>query len=138
MLFCKLEYNFCQIEKYISNIDCRNQVFRVLFGTMMVLGHIEFILDIVPMLYRFVPDENHVVIPIFLVFLNFYFYHKCCMEDPGIINAKTVDRYKNVYPYDGRMFKSGVTCATCHLEKPARSKHCSKFSLKTFQEETLA
>lgn len=101
----------------------------------MVLGHIEFILDIVPMLYRFVPDENHVVIPIFLVFLNFYFYHKCCMEDPGIINAKTVDRYKNVYPYDGRMFKSGVTCVTCHLEKPARSKHCSKFSLRTFQEE---
>lgn len=132
------EYNFCQIEKYISNIDCRNQVFRVLFGTMMVLGHIEFILDIVPMLYRFVPDENHVVIPIFLVFLNFYFYHKCCMEDPGIINAKTVDRYKNVYPYDGRMFKSGVTCVTCHLEKPARSKHCSKFSLRTFQGETLA
>lgn len=104
----------------------------------MVLGHIEFILDIVPMLYRFVPDENHVVIPIFIVFLNFYFYHKCCMEDPGIINAKTVDRYKNVYPYDGRMFKSGVTCVTCHLEKPARSKHCSKFSLRTFQGETLA
>lgn len=106
-------------------LNSRNQVFRVLFGTMMVLGHIEFILDIVPMLYRFVPDENHVIIPIFLVFLNLFFYHKCCMEDPGVINAKTVDRYKNVYPYDGRMFKSGVTCVTCHLEKPARSKHCS-------------
>lgn len=137
-IFSNSEVNHNLILLHQSNIDCRNQVFRVLFGTMMVLGHIEFILDIVPMLYRFVPDENHVIIPIFLVFLNLFFYHKCCMEDPGVINAKTVDRYKNVYPYDGRMFKSGVTCVTCHLEKPARSKHCSKFSLRTHWEETLA
>lgn len=107
----------------------RNQFFRMIFGTMIVLGHIEFILDIVPLLYKFVPDENHVIIPMCLVFINLYFYHKCCMEDPGIITARTEDRYRGVYAYDGRMFKPGVTCVTCHLEKPARSKHCSKFLL---------
>lgn len=97
----------------------------MIFGTMIVLGHIEFILDIVPLLYKFVPDENHVIIPMCLVFINLYFYHKCCMEDPGIITARTEDRYRGVYAYDGRMFKPGVSCVTCHLEKPARSKHCS-------------
>ncbi|XP_056017362.1 palmitoyltransferase ZDHHC4-like [Ostrea edulis] len=106
-------------------LNSRNQVFRMMFGTMMVLGHVEYILDIVSMLYRYKPDENHVIIPICLVFLNLFFYHKCCMEDPGIINARTLDRYKNVYPYDNKMFKPGVKCVTCQLEKPARSKHCS-------------
>lgn len=135
---CSLETN-CNIHKnpfcdQVIIIGCsfyinRNQFFRMLFGTMIVLGHIEFILDIVPLLYKFVPDENHVIIPMCLVFINLYFYHKCCMEDPGIITARTEDRYRGVYAYDGRMFKPGVSCVTCHLEKPARSKHCSKFSL---------
>ncbi|XP_061175713.1 palmitoyltransferase ZDHHC4-like [Saccostrea echinata] len=106
-------------------LNSRNQVFRVFFGTMMVLGHIEYILDIIPLLYEFVPSENHVILPIILVFLNLFFYHKCCMEDPGIINARTINRYRNAYPYDYKMFKPGVNCATCLLEKPARSKHCS-------------
>lgn len=98
----------------------------------MVFGYIEFIFDIVFMLYRFVLDENYVVILIFLVFLNFYFYYKCCMEDFGIINVKIVDRYKNVYFYDGRMFKSGVICVTCYLEKSVRFKYCSKFLVRIF------
>lgn len=30
------------------------------------------------------------------------------------------------YAYDGVLFQKGIVCATCNVEKPARSKHCSK------------
>lgn len=31
-----------------------------------------------------------------------------------------------VYAYDGVLFQRGLVCPTCTVEKPARSKHCSK------------
>lgn len=45
----------------------------------------------------------------------------------GTVTKKKVAGQMHIYPYDGRLFHSGVTCPTCQLLKPARSKHCSEY-----------
>lgn len=45
----------------------------------------------------------------------------------GTVTKKKVAGQINVYPYDRRLFHPGTTCPTCHLLKPARSKHCSEY-----------
>lgn len=45
----------------------------------------------------------------------------------GTVTKKKVSGQLHIYPYDGRLFHPGVTCPTCQLLKPARSKHCSEY-----------
>ncbi|KAK2533594.1 Zdhhc4 [Columba guinea] len=49
----------------------------------------------------------------------------CSRTDPGIITKSNHASLVKMYAYDGVLFQKGVTCPTCKMEKPARSKHCS-------------
>lgn len=40
------------------------------------------------------------------------------------MTKKKISGQLSLYPYDGRLFHPGVSCETCQLIKPARSKHC--------------
>ncbi|CAM6016843.1 unnamed protein product [Sphagnum balticum] len=44
--------------------------------------------------------------------------------DPGVINANTITRHHNTYPYDNVLYIEKI-CTTCKIPRPARSKHCS-------------
>jgi hypothetical protein len=44
-------------------------------------------------------------------------------SNPGKITEKNLASALRMYPYDHVLFSPG-TCRTCHLQKPARSKHC--------------
>lgn len=44
----------------------------------------------------------------------------------GTVTKKKISGQLHIYPYDRRLFHPGVSCPTCHLLKPARSKHCSE------------
>ncbi|EAA26840.1 zf-DHHC-domain-containing protein [Neurospora crassa] len=55
----------------------------------------------------------------------YIFLYLSAYTDPGVINAKTHVREMARYPYDFTLFHPGTSCETCHLLKPARSKHCS-------------
>lgn len=48
----------------------------------------------------------------------------CSWADPGTITSKNIKDQLKRYPYDNILF-SESKCGTCHIPKPARSKHCS-------------
>jgi palmitoyltransferase ZDHHC4 len=45
-------------------------------------------------------------------------------SDSAIITPANHEMNMHLYPYDYAIFHPGNTCRTCHLLKPARSKHC--------------
>ncbi|XP_073415374.1 palmitoyltransferase ZDHHC4-like [Dendrobates tinctorius] len=65
-----------------------------------------------------------VFLPYVLITGNLYFYYKCCTSDPGRVTKQNVAFYTRVYKHDNIMFHCSNECPTCHLMKPARSKHC--------------
>lgn len=59
------------------------------------------------------------------VLLPYLFLYLSVYTDPGTISPSNHARAMAQYPYDFTLFQPGATCRTCHLLKPARSKHCS-------------
>ncbi|XP_075686642.1 palmitoyltransferase ZDHHC4 isoform X1 [Rhinoderma darwinii] len=65
-----------------------------------------------------------VFLPYFLISVNLYYFYKCCTIDPGRVTKQNEALCIRVYDYDEIMFHRSNKCPTCHLIKPARSKHC--------------
>ncbi|KAJ8283989.1 hypothetical protein COCON_G00028390 [Conger conger] len=63
-------------------------------------------------------------VPYVLLAVQSYFFYQCCSRDPGTVTKEKHSAQVQVYPYDRSMFHPGVSCPTCLLVKPARSKHC--------------
>ncbi|XP_061562082.1 palmitoyltransferase ZDHHC4 isoform X1 [Phycodurus eques] len=63
-------------------------------------------------------------VPYVLLAIKTLFYYLCIKRDPGTVTKKKLSGLLNMYPYDRRLFHPGISCPTCHLIKPARSKHC--------------
>ncbi|CAL9698835.1 unnamed protein product [Knipowitschia caucasica] len=63
-------------------------------------------------------------VPYILLAVKTLFFFLCIKRDPGTVTKKRIPSQLQVYPYDGRLFHPGVSCPTCQLVKPARSKHC--------------
>ncbi|NWH73917.1 ZDHC4 palmitoyltransferase, partial [Piaya cayana] len=65
------------------------------------------------------------LLPYLLLAGNVGCFVLCSRANPGIITTSNHTLLVKVYAYDGVLFRKGVVCPTCNLEKPARSKHCS-------------
>jgi len=71
--------------------------------------------------------------------------YQAANSDPGFVTPENHDCALRAYPYDHVNFRPGAICRTCHLRKPARSKHCSicctlqiiTFSFLTLFRQTL-
>ncbi|XP_060883610.1 palmitoyltransferase ZDHHC4 [Labrus mixtus] len=63
-------------------------------------------------------------VPYILLVIKNCFFYLCIKRDPGTVTKKKVAGQLQIYPYDRRLFHPGVSCPTCQLIKPARSKHC--------------
>jgi hypothetical protein len=59
------------------------------------------------------------------ILLPYVFLYLSAFTDPGVVTPANHARAMAQYPYDFTLFHPGVKCSTCHLLKPARSKHCS-------------
>lgn len=103
----------------------RNQFMKLLFFVLVISGNLICILDMLPILLKYEPEENHIIIPMIIAFINFYFFHKSCNGDPGEINPSNLEMYNAVYEYDNKLYIPNTKCRTCQFVKPARSKHCS-------------
>uniref|UniRef100_A0A669QAM7 Palmitoyltransferase n=1 Tax=Phasianus colchicus TaxID=9054 RepID=A0A669QAM7_PHACC len=72
--------------------------------------------------------EFHLVLlllPYLLLLGNMGCFILCSCANPGIITKSNHASLMKTYAYDGALFQEGIVCATCNVEKPARSKHCS-------------
>jgi hypothetical protein len=58
-----------------------------------------------------------VLIPYIAIYLSAF-------TSPGIVTSGNLSNTSRLYPFDFILFKPGLSCRTCHFEKPARSKHC--------------
>ncbi|KAL2128626.1 hypothetical protein VTI74DRAFT_8927 [Chaetomium olivicolor] len=59
------------------------------------------------------------------IILPYLFLYLSAFSDPGYIGPQNHVPEMARYPYDFTLFHPGAECVTCHLLKPARSKHCS-------------
>ena len=103
---------------------------QFIFALLVTGGNVILMLDVLPLLYIFDPDKNHMLLPVTALFVNLAFFHLSCSSDPGHISPQNATALASLYKADGIMFKDGVICSTCKTVKPARSKHCSKPSLQ--------
>ncbi|XP_041830014.1 palmitoyltransferase ZDHHC4 isoform X2 [Melanotaenia boesemani] len=63
-------------------------------------------------------------VPYILLVVKTFLFYRCIKTDPGTVTKSKFSSQLHVYSYDGRLFHPGVSCPTCQLVKPARSKHC--------------
>ncbi|KAK4232648.1 putative palmitoyltransferase [Podospora fimiseda] len=59
------------------------------------------------------------------ILLPYIFLYLSAFTDPGYITPQNHTSEMARYPYDFTLFHPGISCHTCFLLKPARSKHCS-------------
>lgn len=111
----------------------RNSFFQIFYLFLVVTLHVCIINDGLGVLMHVDPDTNHLLIPFVILGINFTVFLVCCYSDPGVITKDNVDAYVGMYPYDEQMYKEGVQCVTCHVVKPARSKHCSVYNRCVFK-----
>ncbi|XP_018617126.1 palmitoyltransferase ZDHHC4 [Scleropages formosus] len=67
---------------------------------------------------------SSLIVPYVLLAVQSCFFYLCCYRDPGTVTKDNHASQVRVYLYDRRLFQPGVSCSTCLLVKPARSKHC--------------
>jgi len=99
----------------------RNPMMQYLYITLLTFGYITYTFKVFP----YVSESMLGKVPYVILGINVYLYVHCCFNDPGIINTSNEAKYIQMYSYDQNMYHQLRMCHTCHIEKPARSKHCA-------------
>ena len=68
--------------------------------------------------------HHRITVSLFIL-APYYFTYQCVMTTSSRITSGNYEEHMQRYAYDHVLFRPGRTCRTCHLPKPARSKHCS-------------
>ncbi|KAI8093380.1 DHHC palmitoyltransferase-domain-containing protein [Halteromyces radiatus] len=97
------------------------QIFFILLTSVSIGGFLKHALPHIPGIYL---HPIHLYIIPFQIICLYISYYIACTSDPGTVTEKNVQFYMDLFPYDGLLYTPKV-CPTCHLPKPARSKHCS-------------
>ncbi|PYH98800.1 hypothetical protein BO71DRAFT_315565 [Aspergillus ellipticus CBS 707.79] len=90
----------------------------IFFASLMVAGQCMFI----PSAWPRISPVHHLWIPIVAVLPYVFLY--ASVTTKSFITPKNHAEEIERYPYDGVIFHPGHRCSTCHVLKPARSKHC--------------
>ena len=128
-LFIKY-YNKYNMILFVNNACVyRTCLFQILYVLLVVVCHTVTIHDGLYVVLLADPHGNHLTWVFTLLFINLLLYIVCCHSNPGVLShdAPLLNQSLAVYVYDGLMYKEGAVCSTCHILKPARSKHCRKF-----------
>lgn len=79
----------------------------------------------VPAVWDDLPLRHKVLVPLLLPSPYIFTYLSARRNSQTYINQFNHDAQMRHYPYDRILYYPGLVCATCHLLKPPRSKHCS-------------
>ncbi|KAJ2364695.1 palmitoyltransferase swf1 [Coemansia sp. RSA 2607] len=110
---------------WIALFGRRNPVFQIFAIVLYFLGLTVFMTQAAPAIpNRYVGSWHWITITLTLA-VNMGSYAIACMVDPGYVDAANVDRACSLFELDGLLYSKNTVCRTCHLRKPARSKHCS-------------
>lgn len=74
--------------------------------------------------YTSLPAYHRLLIPLVLPWPYVFTYLAATTKPNTIINAANHSAQMQAYPYDHILYHPNMTCRTCRLPKPARSKHC--------------
>lgn len=102
----------------------RNNMFIYLHILLEGAAYAEFSYEVFGYCRDMGTSLTSLAVPYILLLVKSCFFYLCIRRDPGTVTKKKHAVQLQVYPYDGRMFHPGVSCPTCQLVKPARSKHC--------------
>lgn len=69
--------------------------------------------------------EYHKTIGNLMMFLCYASYAAACWVPPGHVTKSNEKALIKSFKYDEVLFNARTECRTCHVIKPARSKHCS-------------
>ncbi|ORX92160.1 zf-DHHC-domain-containing protein [Basidiobolus meristosporus CBS 931.73] len=102
----------------------RNPLAQTLYLTLLTIGVVIFLMYGWPEVPGpYVHWFNVYTIPPTILF-TYAAFARACFSDPGVIDETNVQKACEVYDYDHLIFHP-KDCATCKIQKPARSKHCS-------------
>ncbi|XRM42501.1 palmitoyltransferase swf1 [Aspergillus tubingensis] len=91
----------------------------IFFSSLMIAGQCMFI----PTAWPRISTVHHIWIPILATMPYVLLY--ASVTTKSFITPKNYTVEMERYPYDKVIFHPGQRCRTCHIVKPARSKHCS-------------
>ncbi|KAK9463001.1 DHHC palmitoyltransferase-domain-containing protein [Lipomyces oligophaga] len=103
-------------------VNDKNWAVMVFYSSVLTVSLIFFFREAWP---RILSPTHRLFIPM-LAFQPYFYLYLAAFTDPGTVTKSNVARYLEIFPYDDIIFYSDMPpCRTCHLPKPARSKHCS-------------
>ncbi|KAG7491831.1 hypothetical protein MATL_G00008310 [Megalops atlanticus] len=102
----------------------RNKLFLYLHMFLEGIVYAEFTYEVFGYCREMETSLSSLSVPYVLLAVESYFFYQCCSKDPGTVTEENHAALVQVYPYDRKLYHPGVSCPTCVLVKPARSKHC--------------
>lgn len=102
----------------------RNHMFIYLHILLEGAVYAEFTYEVFGFCREMDTSLTSLSVPYVLLGFKTLFFYLCIKTDPGTVTKRKVAAQLHVYSYDKRLFHPGVSCPTCQLLKPARSKHC--------------
>ncbi|KAI1896013.1 hypothetical protein AGOR_G00090430 [Albula goreensis] len=102
----------------------RNRLFLYLHLVLEGAVYAEFSYEVFGYCREMDTAVTSLCVPYVLLAVESYFFYQCCSSDPGTVTEENHAAQVHVYNYDRNLYHPGVTCPTCLLVKPARSKHC--------------
>ncbi|XP_028989067.1 palmitoyltransferase ZDHHC4 [Betta splendens] len=102
----------------------RSNVFIYLHILLESAVYLEFSYEVFGFCREMDTTLTSLSVPYVLLVIKTYLFYLCIKRDPGTVTMKKVSGQLLMYPYDEKLFHPGVSCPSCQLVKPARSKHC--------------
>ncbi|CAM9656382.1 unnamed protein product [Discosporangium mesarthrocarpum] len=103
----------------------RNPLIQILYMVIVNGSFISFLLEGYPLLPNEIhPGHYHKTLGYIVMAACVGSFGVACTVSPGVVrDRRGLEKHGDCYPHDGVIFLDNE-CETCHIKKPARSKHC--------------